>query len=151
MLFQTCDLSHTLKLLLYQTRRLFLARLQRFRRLQRRARAIARLICRNLTMDKQYISPLPDFMQRATRQLNGWITLVHLDWYRLRWKLNSTSTMNKRKITENVNVRQEKGGSHLFSCFLNSVNNFRISRITELLQNKELINTELSLLFLILY
>ena len=48
---------------------------------------------------------LPDFRLKRAGQLNGWVPLVHLDWYHFKWKWNSSSTPSKRQIIEKVNVR----------------------------------------------
>ena len=78
-------------------------------------------------------SSLPDFRLKRAEQFNGWVPLVQLDWYHFQWKWNSSCTLSKRQIIENVDVRLEKEGlQYLFLSFLYFAINFRIFRVSEL-------------------
>ena len=61
-------------------------------------------------------SSLPDFRLKRAGQLNGWVPLVHLDWYHFKWKWNSSSTLRKWQIIENVKC---KTGKRRLTCFYN--------------------------------
>ena len=43
------------------------------------------------------------FRLKRAGQLNGWVSLVHLEWYR-KWKWNSSTTLSKIQIIDKVNV-----------------------------------------------
>ena len=72
------------------------------------------------------------FRLKRVGQLNGWFFLVHLDWYKFKWKWNSSSTLSKWQISEKKLIQDRKKKAYLFLPFLYFVNNFRIIIISKL-------------------